>query len=200
MNLNGTQDLDRIANRRELIRLNCCERRLYPAACLEICELTIHCFLTLIYKLLYHVVFELKVASVLFKSFLLRKEKIHTITHLITVSFQMTALSFHDGQTYVSHDVRHSSKYHGSCKEAHHRTPHKIVCATFRKQGRISKCLHFFKYTVIFTCSMKIVYEMEANEAENKLSSVSIGCPCIRDLRDLKLLQGWDVVDYVDTF
>lgn len=101
---------------------------------------------------------------------------------------------------YVSRDVRHSSKYHGSCKEAHHRTPHKIVCATFRKQGRISKCLHFFKYTVIFTCSMKIVYEMEVNEAENKLSSVSIGCPCIRDLKDLKLLQGWDVVDYADTF
>lgn len=75
MNLDGKQDLNRIANRRELIRLNCCERQLYLAACLEICELTIHCFLTLIYKLLYHVVFELKVASVLFKSFLLRKEK-----------------------------------------------------------------------------------------------------------------------------
>ena len=56
-----------------------------------------------------------------------------------------------------------------------------IVCAAFRKQGRISRFLHFLKYTVIFTCSMKIVYEMEANEAENKLSSASISCPFIGD-------------------
>lgn len=47
---------------------------------------------------------------------------------------------------------------------------------------------------------MKIVYEMEANEAENKLSSASISCPFIGDWRDLKLLQGWDLVDYADTF